>query len=55
MAAASNISASLSSLENETMKAIEEINSGDGIVCNSFEDYLKAVQCVTISNIKYGT
>lgn len=47
--------ASISSSEKKTMKAIEEINSGKGIVCNSFEDYLNAVQCVTISNIKYGT
>lgn len=44
MAVASNKSASLSSSENKTMKAIEEINSGNGIVCDSFEDYLKAVQ-----------
>ncbi len=37
-------SASTSSSEKKTMKAIEEINSGKGIVCDSFEDYLKAVQ-----------
>lgn len=37
-------SAPTSSAEKKTMKAIEEINNGKGIVCNSFEDYLNAVQ-----------
>ncbi len=27
-----------------TMKAIEEIHQGGGIRCNTFEDYLKAIQ-----------
>lgn len=28
----------------DTRKAIDELNSGKGTVCHSFEDYLKAVQ-----------
>lgn len=27
-----------------TMEAIEEINQGGGIRCNTFEEYLKAIQ-----------
>ena len=34
----------MSAAEKRTRKAIEELDNGKGIVCNSFEDYLKAVQ-----------
>lgn len=34
----------MSAAEKRTQKAIKELESGKGIVCNSFDDYLKAVQ-----------
>lgn len=34
----------ISAAEKRTRKAIEELESGNGTVCHSFEDYLKAVQ-----------
>lgn len=39
-----NSSTTMSAAEKRTRKAIEELDNGKGIVCNSFEDYLKAVQ-----------
>ena len=35
---------SISVAEKRTQKAIEELESGKGIVCHSFEEYLKAIQ-----------
>ncbi len=35
---------SVSVAEKRTQKAIEELESGKGIVCHSFEEYLKAIQ-----------
>ena len=34
----------VSAAEKRTHKAIEELDNGQGTVCHSFEDYLKAVQ-----------
>ena len=34
----------VSDAEKTTRKAIAEIQSGKGVVCHSFEEYLKAVQ-----------
>lgn len=34
----------MSAAEKKTRKAIKEIQSGKGVVCHSFEEYLKAVQ-----------
>ena len=34
---------SVSAAEKRTRKAIEELENGKGTVCQSFEDYLKAV------------
>ena len=33
----------ISASEKRTRKAIEELENGKGIVCQSFEDYLKAI------------
>ena len=33
----------LTAAEKRTLKAIKELESGKGTVCNSFEDYLRAV------------
>ena len=35
---------SVSAAEKKTMKAIDELDNGKGVVCHTFEDYLKAVQ-----------
>ena len=35
---------SRSAAEKRTQKAIDELESGKGTVCHSFEEYLKAVQ-----------
>jgi len=35
---------SLTTAEKRTLKAIEELDNGKGTKCDSFEDYLKAVQ-----------
>ncbi|MBQ0085886.1 MAG: hypothetical protein KBS65_06580 [Prevotella sp.] len=37
-------SSKMSSAEKKTRKAIAEIENGKGIVCNSFEEFLKAVK-----------
>ena len=34
----------VSAAEKRTLKAIEELENGKGTVCNTFEDYLKAVK-----------
>ena len=34
----------LTAAEKRTLKAIDELENGKGTVCNTFEDYLKAVQ-----------
>ena len=34
----------VSAAEKKTRKAIAEIQSGKGVVCHSFEEYLQAVQ-----------
>lgn len=33
----------VSAAERRTRKAIEELENGEGTVCQSFEDYLKAI------------
>ena len=40
----SKTSSSVSAAEKKTHKAIDEIKSGKGIVCHSFEEYLQAVK-----------
>lgn len=33
-----------STLNDDTIKALDEINNGGGIRCNSFDEYLEAVK-----------